>query len=44
MSAPMARFPLVMVYVAPTLLQAPELVNVTANPELAVAATVKLLP
>jgi hypothetical protein len=32
--------PLVMVYVAPELLQAPELVKATANPELAAAATV----
>jgi hypothetical protein len=32
--------PLVMVYVAPMLLQAPALVKVTPNPELAVAATV----
>jgi hypothetical protein len=29
-----------MVYVAPELLQAPELVKATANPELAAAATV----
>jgi hypothetical protein len=32
--------PLVMVYVEPELLHAPELVKATANPELAVAATV----
>ena len=32
--------PLVMVYVAPKLLQAPELVKVTPNVELAAAATV----
>ena len=32
--------PLVMVYIAAELLQTPELVKVTVNPELAVAATV----
>jgi hypothetical protein len=36
--------PLVIVYVAPELLHDPELVNTTASPELAVAATVKLPP
>jgi hypothetical protein len=35
--------PLVIVYVAPELLQTPELVYTTASPELAVAATAKLL-